>query len=402
MQTIRRAATCKPINLLYWSKLIAVPIFLLLVVTIVLTRTHRQGGSRKACQSFCSRGPTVDFPAFVANKDVYHLYSSNTTLWKEGITPFPASFWFVKTYKTGSSTMAGIFRQICAHYGIACLKSQFSLFQSAEEIHDAALRAKSVGFEHVAVANHGEYMPGAARSLGEGHFLFTTVRHPISRVLSHYFYRLISDPAKADKKPYTVAEGVECINNLEKNQTCGLLKGFVRNSLVAEGDTLFNYIRGETRTPKEAFDQYNFLFVTERFDESLVAFMLLYGLQFEDVGYLKSKDWSLVYPHASIMPQDKLDFIIKKNPRDIELFDLANESLNQKIQILKESGYAFDDILQQFKEVNALVQVECSNYRQWYSDHNFNTVYSYYGDNGIGTRCIRAVMRGAGCVVGSV
>ena len=386
----------KSVHIVYWSRLVAVTILLLLVFTVVTISDPRRAGTRLSLRTFRSGQPPIKHPSIDADENIHHQFYSNKRVWKEGITPFPASFWYIKSYKTGSSTMAGIFRQICAHYGIACLKSRLARFQSAEEIQNAALRAKSVGFEHVAVANHVQFMPGAARSLGEGHFLFTTVRHPISRVLSHYFYRLISDPTKAKKKQYTVAEGVECVKKLENNQTCALLNGFEKHVVVETGNTLFNYIKGNKKSSKEAFDQYNFVFITERWDESLVAFMLLYGLQFEDVGYLKSKDRSLVYPHASIMPQDKLDFIIKKNPRDIELFDLANESLNQKIENLKTTGIAFDEILRQFKELNALVQAECSHYRQWYSQHNFDTVYSYFRDNGIGTRCIRAVMRGAG------
>ena len=36
-------------------------------------------------------------------------------------SPFPVSFWFVKNFKTGSSTLAGVFRSIAAHHGIAMI-----------------------------------------------------------------------------------------------------------------------------------------------------------------------------------------------------------------------------------------------------------------------------------------
>ena len=349
----------------------------------------------------------VKRPSHVSSSIALPAFSQSTSLaifpadrkqvaaWGTVITPFPKSFWYVKNFKVGGSTMAGIFRQICAHYGVACLVPQTASthFSSPLEIRDAAHLAKSVGYEHAALVNHQEYVPQAACHLGEDIFLFTTIRHPVSRVLSRYFYRLIGD--EVVNRPYTYDDGIRCIAQLTSNKTCALLQGFERHVVVRDGNTVYNYIKGDKKTPKEAFDQYDFVFVTERFDESLIAFMLQYGLRFEDMAYLKSKDRSAVYPHASILPKHIIEFLVKNNPKDIELFDLANESLNQRIQNLKESGYPFDDILRQFKEVNALVEAKCSNYKQWYSDHNFNTVYSYYNDNAIGTRCIRAVTRGA-------
>ena len=94
--------------------------------------------------------------------------------------------------QVGGSTLAGVLRNVCARYAVACLNPPSSGpgsspqrigWKKEAEIAEAAQAATAVGFEHVALSNHGAYIPSAARHLGAP-LMFTTVRHHISRVLS--------------------------------------------------------------------------------------------------------------------------------------------------------------------------------------------------------------------------
>lgn len=119
---------------------------------------------------------------------------------------------------------------------------------------------------------------------------------------------------------------------------------------------------------------------------ALVAFMMLYGLSHEDIAYLRSKDKTGLYKSAKEMPEDLNSYIETHNPKDIELWNLANARLNDTIQQLQPE--CFQQQLRTFAAIQAAVKRECADFRQWYADHGLsNTTYSYVSDNGWGFRC---------------
>lgn len=121
------------------------------------------------------------------------------------------------------------------------------------------------------------------------------------------------------------------------------------------------------------------------FYAALVAFMMLYGLSHEDIAYLRSKDKTGLYKSAKDMPEDLNSYIEANNPKDMELWNLANARLNDTIQQLQPE--CFQQQLQTFTAIQAAVKRECADYRQWYADHGFsNTTHSYVSDNGWGFR----------------
>ena len=320
------------------------------------------------------------------------------------ITVFPTSFWFVKNVKVGGTTLAGVLRGMCAHYGMACLNPKEGRigWKREEEIIAAATAAKDVGFEHVTITNHGAYLPEAAEYLGEGSqkpLLFTTLRHPVGRVLSAYFYNLIGE--HRSRTGVSEEEGAACIEALRSGETCKLLEGFEEHYVHDDGvfgrNHIFKYISGGKSTAADAFAQYDFVFMTERFDESLVVFMLKYGLELRDIAYLKMKDRNGTYPKENDMPQESVDFIRERNELDLELWDLANSALDAQVSNLNAIGHDVEGAREAFGALQAVVALECADFEAWYEDHGFDTMLTYWGrDNGVGSRCIGHAARLAG------
>jgi hypothetical protein len=196
---------------------------------------------------------------------------------------------------------------------------------------------------------------------------------------------------------------------------------------------MFNFTRGSTTTVEAAAAQYDFIFVNERMDESLVVFMLDYGftfrygfskrswiistlalrciiqmeklaephaalLSFRDIVYLSAKNRTGLYKTAADMPAELNAYIMEHNELDLQLWDLAKRKLNERIARLEAecgSGIVVET-LAKFKRVQALVLEECSEYHVWYKKHGFGPPFSRYSDNGIAPRCLDFVTRYVG------
>lgn len=294
-------------------------------------------------------------------------------------------------------------RSLCAHYGMACINPPGEPgarigWKKEDEVISAAQAAKDVGFEHFAVTNHGKYMPKAAASLVKP-LLFTMIRHPVGRTLSAYFYNLLGSHRSHEGLP--IEMGKECVDLLQSGKHCSLLDGFDEHFVNGNGtfgrNHMFKYIQGNKKTATAAFEQYDFVFVTERFDESLVAFMLTYGLTLRDIAYLRMKDRSGTYPKEKDVPKDMVDLILQNNQEDLKLWNLSMAALDKRILELKEAGHDFGSTLEKFSKLQAIVEHECANYEGWYKENGFDTMLTYWGkDNGAGNRCIQSAVRIAG------
>lgn len=306
--------------------------------------------------------------------------------------------------QVGGSTLAGVMRSLCGHYGVACINPPGSPgkrigWKSDDEIQAAAVSAKSVGFEHVAVSNHGAFMPEALPALGDEVLMLTMVRHPVGRTLSAYFYNILGTHRSHEGLP--IEMGKECVDLLREGDHCPLLDRFRDHYVHGNGtfgrNHIFKYIKGNTMNAADAFNQYDFVFMTERFDESLVSFMLTYGLTMADIAYLRMKDRSGTYPRENDMPSWAIEYILERNKIDLDIWKLATNALDSRIRDLKAAGHDFEGAMTRFSAMQAVVQRECADYVGWYKEHGFTTMLTYWGkDNGAGNRCIRSAVRLAG------
>ncbi len=113
-------------------------------------------------------------------------------------------------------------------------------------------------------------------------FLLTMVRNPTKRIISHMFHFVVSahhyEPIDAtfkfhlsvDVKPHPLL------------RDASITPIFGKGRKVPES---FNF----TDAVQQVLDAYDFIMVTERFDESLVALKMLLKLDFEDILYTRER-----------------------------------------------------------------------------------------------------------------
>jgi hypothetical protein len=166
---------------------------------------------------------------------------------------------YLKLYKTGSSTSSGITLRI-ARNAARRQKQSYPLCK--------------VRFDH-AWASKLFYDLDFAESV-----LWTMVREPTSRIVSQFFHFEVS----RDKHEPTDEYFLEYLRS-EKNS--GILSEYYTSAV-----TLKPYAIGRTNpvvTANRIFDEYNFIGITERMDESVVALAMILHIPLGDVLYLKAK-----------------------------------------------------------------------------------------------------------------
>uniref|UniRef100_A0A383W372 Sulfotransferase n=1 Tax=Tetradesmus obliquus TaxID=3088 RepID=A0A383W372_TETOB len=334
------------------------------------------------------------------------------------VTPFPANFWFVKTVKTGSSTLTSVFHSICNRYGITWLKTDLSRLavgvakpkaDQLKAVFDDVAKVTDADF--LAITNHMMYKKDVA-DVFKPTMLFTTVRHPLSRVHSHFIQdacvgtakqlgwsHLLPHRQEQETGPNFCDTDPRFLEQVLQGDTLEARWEFARSKLAQ--NYVYEYIKGNTWTVDDAAAQYDFIFIAERMNEGLVVFMLQYGLTFEDIVYLPLKKRVGKYKTASDMPKELNDYIMDQNDLDMRLWELANTQLDRKkTQLATRCGNeTVQSALATFEQLLDEVVAECSEYVDWYNARGFEEPYTYTGiadiayDSGNGFRCVQHVAR---------
>jgi hypothetical protein len=275
---------------------------------------------------------------------------------------FPASFWFVKVIKIGGSTLAGIFRAIAAHHGIQIVNPTQGFTRLTDErVTESIHMLSELGSEYIGIANH---MPYRNISLPGPVLRFTAVRDPIDRSISHFYFRCSLK---------------RLLDECQKDEA-GLMK-FLRS---VEN----NYQTQYAFAGHFDGDLYDFIFVTERMDESLVAFKVAFGLSWRDIAYLPSKILNDKYETFSEMPLQKQrqvsQILSPKIESDLAFHSYASRRLNETIAQI-DSFYGqgtYQRQLECFKHVIEEVGRTCG-------DGHFENRWK---DNGKNFRCIDSIL----------
>jgi hypothetical protein len=319
---------------------------------------------------------------------------------------FPNEFWFVKTMKVGGTTLQGILNTICARYNIVYMgvpSSKNWLGWNISWGSQVISQYRSLpGFRHVAITDHGEFDPALADRL-RNPLLFTAVRDPIDRAISHIFFFFRPGTGRKDLLTPTIKATNSSLQFPEE-----LLQSITK-VLQEEGlhDHLFRYIRGNKETPEEAVAQYDFIFVQERFQESLVVFAIEYGLSLIDIAHLSTKVRTGQYPSRKTLPSRLVKEISQVTKNDHKVYQLAVARLDKRIQELRSlhkknnliNSPDFDGMLNNLRRLQIEIEAECSNFTAWHSTHGFSTGYFTHvvqendADPGIGQRCLDYVSR---------
>lgn len=195
------------------------------------------------------------------------------------VTPFPTSFWLVKTIKTGGTTLAGVLRHICGHYGVVPVNKRRinPLERLSDEAAAAGLQQLVQGAKNMTDAsefaiithiNFSDAKLAAFQSVvgGRRPLLFTSVRNPLTRTYSHYIQAKCAAAAAM-----LGGKIIQCDTNTTYMDKLLSLDN-IRNRWNFVHDTsrhnlMYKYVKGNATSPEAALAKYDFVFVSERMDE---------------------------------------------------------------------------------------------------------------------------------------
>ncbi|GAX25559.1 hypothetical protein FisN_28Hh028 [Fistulifera solaris] len=259
-------------------------------------------------------------------------------------TPTQQGFLFVKPYKCASSTVAGV--QIRMAQQLAQRQYKFSMCQARFTHGPQPFPA------HTLYADRS-----STRS-----FLWTVLREPTARAVSGFFHFRVSKRndsianfQRSLLQPDPQAKRDYYLQSLYLNQQ------FNRN------------IHDPIQVAQEILQEYNFIGITERLDESLVVLMLLLQLPMSDILYVPAKQSGASYDsngkyrkcnflQPSILTPDMQAFLESDDwyneiKYDLMLYNAANRSLDLTIDQLGRDHV--QEQVQRFRQAQQSVRERC-------------------------------------------
>lgn len=333
---------------------------------------------------------------------------------------------FIKIQKCGSSTNGGVARAIAAHRNlggvhegnvssVACRvpedegcmvhanHGKASLFRKCR----LEQRTPSTGTQAREGDVHREVASASTR-VRQNSLLWTTIRDPRTRALSHYYQANIQ--TKDAKKP-SEEEIIDWIAQVPGTFMFDYMGGLSVTPDSCQGtrttqeglshDTADNqwanlsddWDRGFVECKvNHLLDSYDFVGLIERQDESLVAMKLLFKLDFRDIFKMSSKirkDGKKLAADPQTMLQSYLDQeFFSKAYVDRVLHEMANARLDATIA---HYGNTFYSELERYSSLSADAREFCEipeSVALYNKEHG--KIKCYWGDNGCAYKCLDA------------
>jgi len=289
-------------------------------------------------------------------------------------TPAHEGLLFVKEMKTGSSTMAGVTIRIARNV--------------ARRLYKGKYRLCKLRFDHTS-ASKQDY----GNRIKEKSFLFTIIREPTSRAISQFFHFHVSR---------------EKVDPTDKNFKHHLLKFPYLDHYYLRDLSVKPFTPGKDDTIQAVNNilaEYDFIGITERLDESLVAIKMILGLETNDLLYLRAKgnggydDAATVnrtcqYIVPSFVSPGMKEFFSsskkwkERTEGDLLLYNAADRSLDYTIDALGREE--FHKNLVMFRKALALAEAVCTNVRFPCSESGElnNRTDCLWLDSGCGVHCL--------------
>jgi len=339
-------------------------------------------------------------------------------------TPLEGVF-YNKVPKAASSTLAGINRRIAVHWGHRLYGTNGSMTITPHDPSSSSssfvLTPRAEWVKEVSCTHREVHVVGAGRFYGnrvdDQSFLWGSLRDPAARALSRVFFFQISQGGFGDDDQ-TILSILKGSNNPQTGCVSKGRGGFQLQYLaltalddwVAWGKNFPTKVQRPDLVEEQVRNvtqQYDFLAVTERMDESVVALQFLLGLNVGDVLSTSAKvggafDYHgkergcvpIQKAHASPVVRDYLesDEWQALNYGDYLLYAAANRSLDLTIDRL--GRHQFDKALQMYRAAMTVVSEECASEtffpcsREGIPQVDLAQSSCYNGDEGCGYRCI--------------
>jgi hypothetical protein len=303
---------------------------------------------------------------------------------------------YIKTYKASSSTLEGISLSI-AHNVARRIQNSSSSGSGRPCIH----------YNRHIFQDFGQLQYRTAPSL-----LWTMIRHPMKRDLSCYYFFHVS------RKPNVTVtdDDSKLIGTIEE------YKSFQTRYLLPWETDPFKKDDGfmTTTRPKNAIsqmqhsimDEYDFIGLVERMDESLAIMVLLWGLEptdvivlsakqsggYDDGGGIKGRCNKIVKPPpASPRLEEYMKTQHPIHHTDYLLWDAVNLSLDRTIQTLGKERV--QQVVEQIRFLKRLAERSCQHIAQFPCNSNGELQLRlaesscYVQDAGCGYKCVDKIMQ---------
>lgn len=321
------------------------------------------------------------FPLY-AHKFPCYLVDPNKERWfgpKVLDTPVDRGFFFCKTWKTGSSTSVGVHLRLA--YQVAAAVSRQKKKQNATTTPSLC----QTRFEH----KPGSFFEDRKTSKS---FLWTIVRDPTQRMLSQFFH---FEVGRHKKDPYDE-------HFLQLTETWYWMQHYAGYASVQR-----RHVRYPRKRAQNLFQEYDFIAVTERFDESMVALAMILNRPVTDVLYFKAKgqggyddgggrgpvkQCTYIFPpfvSTTLEEYFRTDDWQDKVYWDHQVYMAANKSLDLTIQGLGE--VRFQQQLLKYRTLQQKIHEYCKEkvlFPCSPSGAFVSNTGCLYGDSGCGNDCI--------------
>lgn len=271
---------------------------------------------------------------------------------------------YIKTKKTASSTFAGVLRRIAKRHGLR-QTSPDDIFHEERGIMAEYEDSGSLW------AYHGSrrYLEPLLTSVMPDPIFITTLRDPVEARLSAFYFRV----SRGEVEP-SVANKLAFLSTSSTRELC-------------------NYISASSSdSPLDILHSYDFISVSERFDESLVLLSRYFNTSLVDLLYLSAKRSNA--PGTDVLDRDvryvrhppiaeepaevrkAAERLSAPDSPDVQVVALANKALDEKIVAYGPDFSAdFQDFQKMLKEVERVCR-----------PHFFESCF--WNDNGCGQACI--------------
>lgn len=278
---------------------------------------------------------------------------------------------FLKTHKTGSSTMANIFFRYGDFRNLAFVLPRYILFEWPQRFQ-ASLAAPLQTRRPNILCSHTRFNKKPINWIfpKDSSKYITILRNPVDNFESAFRYMKLGEMFGFGNHPNSLQKflenGVSFANMLKRHNP---LVNLIRNPLMFDLGLSFKYYQNFTAINEyiQFLDkEFDLVMIADYFDESLVLMKRLLCWEMHDILYVKL-NVRVDNETGTILTEDVRENIKRWNKADVLLFEHFNKSFWEKV---KNEGESFNEELAAFRQKNTAMKQACIENKP-----HFQTIY---------------------------
>lgn len=276
---------------------------------------------------------------------------------------------FVKTHKTGGSTVSSILHRYCDEHGITCYTAG-PIEHSRDVVEGSERWFRSLHFPKVDIYTyHTRYWPVILQKYVSNVPIITIVREPVSRFLSGWDYKPKDWRGRTDILNI-VREMPDDVESLPEDFNKLLHANCIQQELCPDEPAWAVRNASEPTCIQTLRDMHNgalsLVMVTELMDESLVLLSRMMGWTLHEILYLSMKNNSLISSKHDHPPKDVAEKIKGWLKDDVLIYEEALKLLQERIAA-QDSEFHME--LLKFKSMKLLAHMNCNPTKVEHTHH---------------------------------